>query len=75
LDEEIAGGQLLKRRSQTSLREWAYAQAYNTSKERAAEMSKRLHRYNWHRTHGSTGSKPPISRLGMTGNNFLWLHN
>jgi transposase InsO family protein len=59
---------------QTSLREWAYARAYNTSKERAAELPRWLHRYNWHRPHGSIGSVPPISRLGMSGNNLLRLH-
>jgi len=60
---------------QTSLREWAYAQAYNTSDERTAELPKWLHRYNWHRPHGSIGSKPPISRLGLGGNNLLRLHS
>jgi transposase InsO family protein len=60
---------------QTSLREWAYARAYNTSQERTAELPKWLHRYNWHRPHGSIGSKPPISRLGLTGNNLLRLHS
>jgi len=60
---------------QTSLREWAYAQAYNTSKERAAELPRWLHRYNWHRPHGSIGSKPPISRLGLAENNLLRFHN
>jgi transposase InsO family protein len=60
---------------QTSLREWAYAQAYNTSDERTAELPRWLHRYNWHRPHGSIGSKPPISRLGLTGNNLLRLHS
>ena len=59
---------------QTSLREWAYARAYNTSAERAAELPNWLHRYNWHRPHGSIGSRPPISRLGLTGNNLLRLH-
>jgi transposase InsO family protein len=59
---------------QTSLREWAYARAYNTSDERAAELPGWLHRYNWHRPHGSIGSKPPISRLGLNGNNLLRLH-
>jgi transposase InsO family protein len=59
---------------QTSLREWAYAQAYDTSKQRAAELPRWLHRYNWHRPHGSIGSMPPISRLGLTGNNLLRLH-
>jgi transposase InsO family protein len=60
---------------QTSLREWAYARAYNTSDERTAELTRWLHRYNWHRPHGSIGSMPPISRLGLTGNNLLRLHN
>jgi transposase InsO family protein len=60
---------------QTSLREWAYARAYNTSKERAAELPRWLHRYNWHRPHASIGSMPPISRLGLAGNNLLRLHN
>jgi len=60
---------------QTSLREWAYARAYNTSDERTAELTRWLHRYNWHRPHGSIGSKPPISRLGLTKDNLLRLHN
>jgi transposase InsO family protein len=60
---------------QTSLREWAYACAYNTSNERAAELPRWLHRYNWHRPHGSLESKPPISRLGLAGNNLLRLHS
>jgi transposase InsO family protein len=60
---------------QTSLREWAYARAYNTSDERTAELPRWLHRYNWHRPHGSIGSKPPISRLALTGNNLLRLHS
>jgi len=59
---------------QTSLREWAYARAYNTSNERTAELPRWIHRYNWHRPHGSIGSKPPISRLGLTENNLLRLH-
>src|SRR5208283_3084886 len=59
---------------QTSLREWAYGRAYNTSDERAAELPRWLHRYNWHRPHGSIGAKPPISRLALTGNNLLRLH-
>ena len=37
---------------QTSLREWAYAQAYPTSDRRAEELPIWLHRYNWHRPHG-----------------------
>jgi len=60
---------------QTALREWAYARAYDTSRERAAELPYWLHRYNWHRPHGSIGAVPPISILGLTGNNLLRLHS
>mgnify|MGYP000547985951 CR=1 FL=1 len=60
---------------QTALREWAYARAYDTSRQRAAELPYWIHRYNWHRPHGSIGSVPPISTLGLTGNNLLRLHN
>lgn len=60
---------------QTSLREWAYARAYDNSLQRAAELMPWLHRYNWHRPHGSIGSKPPISRLGLTEDNLLRLHS
>jgi transposase InsO family protein len=60
---------------QTSLREWAYARAYNSSHERTAELPRWLHRYNWHRPHGSIGSMPPISRLRLTENNLLRLHS
>jgi transposase InsO family protein len=60
---------------QTALREWAYAQAYPNSDRRAAELPFWLHRYNWHRPHGSLKSKPPISRLALTEDNLLRLHN
>jgi transposase InsO family protein len=60
---------------QTSLREWAYARAYHTSDDRAAELPVWLHRYNWHRPHGSLSAKPPISRLNLTENNLLRLHS
>jgi transposase InsO family protein len=60
---------------QTALREWAYAQAYPNSDRRAAELPIWLHRYNWHRPHGSLKSKPPISRLALTGDNLLRLHS
>jgi len=59
---------------QTALREWAYAQAYQTSDQRAAELPRWLHRYNWHRPHGSLEAKPPISRLGLSEDNLLRLH-
>ena len=60
---------------QTSLREWAYAHAYDTSEQRAAQLPSWLHRYNWHRPHGSIGSKPPISRLALTEDNLMRLHS
>lgn len=59
---------------QTSLREWAYACAYQDSKARADQLPIWLHRYNWHRPHGSLKDRPPISVLGSTGNNLLRLH-
>jgi transposase InsO family protein len=60
---------------QTALRQWAYAQAYPTSERRAAELPVWLHRYNWHRPHGSLNAKPPISRLGLSEDNLLRLHS
>jgi hypothetical protein len=48
--------------------EWAYAQAYQTSTERKAELPW-LHRY-----HAGIGDKVPISRLGLTEDNVLRLH-
>jgi transposase InsO family protein len=60
---------------QSSLREWAYAQAYQTSTDRRAELPSWLHRYNWHRPHAGIGDKVPISRLGLTEDNLLRLHS
>jgi transposase InsO family protein len=60
---------------QTALREWAYAQAYPNSDRRAAELPIWLHRYNWHRPHGSLKSKPPITRLALAQDNLLRLHS
>ena len=60
---------------QTALREWAYARAYRTSDQRAAELPIWTHQYNWHRPHGSLKSNPPISRLGLSEDNLLRLHS
>ncbi len=60
---------------QTALREWAYAQAYPSSQQRALELPVWLHRYNWHRPHGSLKSKPPISTLPLDRDNLLRLHS
>jgi transposase InsO family protein len=59
---------------QNALREWAYAKAYNTSNERAAELPIWMHRYNWHRPHGGIKYQTPISRLALSRNNLLRLH-
>jgi transposase InsO family protein len=60
---------------QTALCEWAYARAYHNSDQRSAELIYRLHRYNWHRQHGSLKAKTPISRLGLSEDNLLRLHS
>ena len=60
---------------QTALREWAYAHAYHNSNQRSAELIPWLHRYNWHRPHGSLRANTPISRLGLSEDNLLRLHS
>jgi transposase InsO family protein len=60
---------------QTSLREWAYAQAYPNSRQRKAELPAWLHRYNWHRPHAGIDDRTPISRLGLAEDNLLRLHS
>jgi transposase InsO family protein len=60
---------------QTSLREWAYAQAYKNSPQRKARLPLWLHQYNWHRPHAGIDDKVPISRLGLPENNLLRLHS
>jgi transposase InsO family protein len=60
---------------QTALREWAYAHPYQHSRQRAAQLFTWLHRYNWHRPHGSIGDISPISKLRLSRNNLLRLHN
>ncbi len=57
----------------TSLREWAYARAYDNSGQRAGALHDRLHHYNWYRPHASLGYKPPISRIPL--NNLPGLHS
>ena len=59
---------------QTALREWAYARAYQNSHQRACDLPTFIHRYNWHRPHGSLKAKTPISRLNIAEDNLLRLH-
>lgn len=60
---------------QSSLREWAYAQAYKTSEQRKLELPHWLHHYNWHRPHAGIKRQTPISRSGKDVNNLLRLHS
>jgi len=60
---------------QTSLREWAYAQAYENSHQRKQHLPTWLHRYNWHRPHAGIDDRTPISRLGLTEDIVLRFHS
>ena len=59
---------------QSALREWAYAHAYRSSRERALRLPRWLHAYNWHRPHTSLGGYAPISRLRLSEDKLLRLH-
>lgn len=48
---------------QTSLREWAYARAYQSSAERGQAMHPWIASYNHIRPHSALGGKAPASRL------------
>jgi transposase InsO family protein len=48
---------------QTSLREWAYLQAFESSADRTRAMRPWLHSYNRHRPHSALGGRPPFSQL------------
>lgn len=48
---------------QTSLREWIYASAFETSASRTAAMPAWLSGYNTTRPHAALGGRPPISKL------------
>jgi len=60
---------------QSALREWTYAFAYETSKQRRDNLPLWLHRYNWHRPHASLKTKRPISRLPIPMDNLLRIHS
>ncbi len=48
---------------QTSLKEWAYKNAYESSTEREEYLIPWLEQYNYRRPHTSLNHKPPVSRL------------
>ena len=60
---------------QTCLREWAYAATYHSSAQRTQALESWIHHYNWHRPHSALDYKPPVSKLGLDGNNLLRLHS
>lgn len=59
---------------QTTLREWAYANSYDSSDQRGQALPLWLHQYNWHRPHASLGYKPPITGLQLPLSNVMGLH-
>jgi len=48
---------------QSSLREWAYAQPFETSSDRADALKPWIASYNYLRPHTALGGKPPITRI------------
>ncbi len=60
---------------QSSLRESAYARAYENSEQRAGELPHWLHHYNGHRPHAGIKGDQPISRSGLDVNNLMRLHS
>ena len=48
---------------QTSIKEWAHSQAYESSAERADHLAPLLNYYNNQRPHTALNYQPPISRL------------
>ncbi len=59
---------------QSSLREWAYARAYENSDQRTDELQRWMHHYNWHRPHAGIKGDVPVSRIGLDVNNLMRLH-
>lgn len=59
---------------QTSLREWAYARAYESSAQRQAALQPFIDGYNWCRPHCALNHQPPMSRIPAM-NNLLRLNS
>lgn len=58
---------------QTSLREWAYAQPYESSQQRQDALQPFIDRYNWARPHSALDHQPPMTRIPAM-NNLLRLN-
>jgi transposase InsO family protein len=52
-----------ERFNRTLVEEWAYAQVFDDSHQRATALPDWLHQYNHHRAHTALGGQPPISRV------------
>jgi transposase InsO family protein len=52
----------------TSLEQWAYKEAYESSQERAERLGPWLNHYNNQRPHTALDYKPPVSRLDAVNN-------
>jgi transposase InsO family protein len=52
-----------ERFNQTANNEWARAQVFTSSADRAAALDTWLHEYNHHRPHASLDGLPPVSRV------------
>ncbi|HPE37127.1 MAG TPA: IS481 family transposase [Spirochaetales bacterium] len=60
---------------QTALREWAYATAFENSKQRASELPRWLHEYNYSRNHMALQGRTPMSRFMDSVNNVCRHHS
>jgi hypothetical protein len=58
-----------------ALRPSLAARSYETSEQRRDELSAFLFRSNWQTPRTSLNAKPPISRIGLSQDNLLRLHN
>ncbi|MEU0508148.1 IS481 family transposase [Amycolatopsis sp. NPDC006125] len=57
-----------ERFNRTLAEEWAYAQPFTNSEQRANALPDFLHHYNHHRTHTALNGQPPITRVdNLTG--------
>ncbi|MFC8504758.1 IS481 family transposase, partial [Pedococcus sp. NPDC057267] len=52
-----------ERFNRTLVEEWAYAQVFHDSHQRATALPDWLHQYNHHRAHTALAGRPPINRV------------
>ncbi len=64
-DEKAASAScfLIRAVGQTSIKEWAYKRAYESSAEREEYLQPWIEQYNYRRPHSALNRKPPITRL------------